>query len=60
MLVIVTMMLPKQASLIPLFITVRDMGLVNNLFGAILPVISWPYGIFLMRQFMQNVPDEAD
>lgn len=58
MLVIVTMMLPKQASLIPLFITVRDMGLVNNLFGAILPVISWPYGIFLMRQFMQNVPDE--
>lgn len=58
LLVIATMMLPKQASLIPLFLTVKRLGLVNSYWGAILPMISWPYGIFMMRQFMQEVPNE--
>jgi len=57
-LVIATMMLPKQASLIPLFLTVKKLGLVNSYWGVILPMISWPYGIFMMRQFMQEVPNE--
>ncbi len=58
LLVITTMMLPKQASLIPLFLTVKKLGLVNSYWGVILPMISWPYGIFMMRQFMQEVPNE--
>ena len=58
LLVIATMMLPKQASLIPLFLTVKRLGLVNSYWGVILPMISWPYGIFMMRQFMQEVPNE--
>lgn len=58
LLVLVTIMLPKQSTLIPLYFTVKNLKLINNLFGAILPMISWPYGIFLMRQFMQGVPDE--
>jgi multiple sugar transport system permease protein len=58
MLVLAAMMLPKQASLIPLFITVKNLGLVNNLLGAVLPNISWPYGIFLLRQFAGQVPEE--
>ena len=58
LLVIATMMLPKQASLIPLYLTVKKQGLVNSYWGVILPMISWPYGIFMMRQFMQEVPNE--
>lgn len=58
LLVLVTMMLPKQAMLIPLFVTVKQMNLIDSLWGVILPSISWPYGIFLMRQFMREVPDD--
>ena len=58
LLVAVTMMLPKQAMLIPLFLTTKRLDLIDSLWGVILPSISWPYGIFMMRQFMSDVPDE--
>jgi len=58
LLILVTMMLPKQASLIPLFILTKKLGLIDTIWGVILPSISWPYGVFLMRQFMQEVPDD--
>jgi len=58
LLVLATMMLPKQASLIPLFILTKRLNLIDTLWGVILPSISWPYGVFLMRQFMREVPED--
>ncbi|MBP1996266.1 carbohydrate ABC transporter permease [Paenibacillus eucommiae] len=56
--ILITMMLPKQAALIPLFLTVLKFGLMDNILGAIIPLVVWPYGIFMMRQFIQSIPNE--
>lgn len=56
--ILISMMLPIQASLIPLFLTVKSMGLMNHLMGAVVPLIVWPYGIFMMRQFLGTLPND--
>lgn len=57
-LVLVTMMLPRQSVLIPLFQMVKHLGLLNTFVGAIVPIIVWPYGVFMMRQFIAPLPNE--
>jgi len=54
---IATMMVPVQVTIIPLFVIVRDLGLLNTHIALILPIIN-AFGVFLIRQFMSNVPDE--
>lgn len=56
--VLITMMLPRQSVLIPLFQTVKRFGLLNSLVGAIVPLVVWPYGVFMMRQFIHLLPNE--
>ncbi|MCY3657455.1 MAG: carbohydrate ABC transporter permease [Caldilineaceae bacterium] len=51
-----TLMIPFQVIMIPLFIMMAKMGLVNTYWGMIVPAIVTPFGIFLMRQFMLSVP----
>lgn len=55
---LLTMMLPRQIYLIPLFILMRDFDWFNTYQGMIAPYIVYPFGIFLMRQYMQSIPDE--
>lgn len=55
---IATMMVPSQVTLIPLFTMMRDLGLLNSYVSLFLPVIN-AFGVFLIRQFMGNVPDEV-
>lgn len=57
-LILATMMLPSQITLVPLYLVVRELGLYNTYAGMILPMIASPFGVFLMRQFMQSIPDE--
>lgn len=53
------MLLPTQTMLVPRFVVLRQLGLVNNYWGLILPAIGGgAFGIFLMRQFMLAVPTE--
>lgn len=53
------MLLPTQTMLVPRFIVLRQLGLVNNYWGLILPAVGGgAFGIFLMRQFMLAVPTE--
>jgi multiple sugar transport system permease protein len=52
------MMLPKQISLIPLFILMRDLKWVNTYHGLIAPWVAYPFGIFLVKQFMSTIPNE--
>jgi multiple sugar transport system permease protein len=57
-----TMFLPNQVMLIPLFLLVRYLHLTSTLLGTYfamaMPMISSPFGIFLIKQFCSNIPDE--
>ena len=57
-LVLATLMVPAGITLIPNFILMSNLGLVNTYPGLILPFLAGPFGVFLMRQFMLGVPDE--
>ncbi|MEC0236262.1 carbohydrate ABC transporter permease [Paenibacillus kribbensis] len=54
---IVTLMVPSQATLIPQFMLIRELNMLNTYIGLVLPVIN-AFGVFLLRQFMKEVPDE--
>lgn len=56
---IASMMIPKQVTLVPLYILVAKFGMINTYQGLILPAIAAPFGVFLMRQFMVTLPDEV-
>lgn len=58
MVVIATMMMPTQVTLVPLYIVCRQLGLVNSYLGVILPAIAFPFGVFIVRQFAKSIPDE--
>jgi multiple sugar transport system permease protein len=57
-LVLGTLMVPGLVTLVPLFVLVSNLGLVNTFPGLIFPFLAGPFGVFLMRQFMQSLPDE--
>ncbi|NUR86317.1 MAG: carbohydrate ABC transporter permease, partial [Nonomuraea sp.] len=54
---VATMMVPSAVTMIPLFLIMRELGLVNTWYGLLAPyVLGTPYGIFLMRQFFKGLP----
>jgi multiple sugar transport system permease protein len=55
--VMVTLMVPGVVTFVPLFVMVSKMGLVNSYAALILPFLTAPLGVFLMRQFMLGIPD---
>jgi multiple sugar transport system permease protein len=57
-LVLATLMVPAGVTLIPNFILLSNLGLVNTYPGLMLPFLAGPFGVFLMRQFMLGVPNE--
>jgi multiple sugar transport system permease protein len=57
-LVLGTLMVPGIVTFVPLFVLVSNLGLVNTLPGLIFPFLAGPFGVFLMRQFFQSLPDE--
>lgn len=52
-----TLMIPGQVTLIPIFTIMKQLGLINTHLALMLPILN-AFGVFLMRQFMTNVPDE--
>lgn len=57
LLFLITMMIPVQVTMTPLFIVFTKLGLVNTLAGIILPGIFSAYGTFLLRQHIMTIPD---
>ncbi|GAA2249993.1 carbohydrate ABC transporter permease [Herbiconiux moechotypicola] len=57
-LVLVTLMVPIQVTIIPVFMIVRGMGLSDTLLALIIPAIPTAFGTFLMRQHFRSVPAE--
>lgn len=58
--VLMTLMIPFSATLIPLFILVRNFHLTNTYWGLILPPLASPIGIFMMRQFIESLPGDLE
>ena len=52
-----TLMMPGQVILIPVFTIMKEMGLLNS-YPALFLIILDAFGVFLMRQFMEGIPDE--
>jgi ABC-type glycerol-3-phosphate transport system permease component len=60
LLILGTMMLPNQVTMIPTFILMKWLGWIDTYQGLIIPRIMAPLGIFLMRQFLQTLPKELE
>ncbi|MBZ6079307.1 carbohydrate ABC transporter permease [Microvirga puerhi] len=56
--IISALMIPIQVIIVPLFLVVSDLGLLNSYWGVILPRAAEAFGIFMVRQFMVSIPDE--
>jgi multiple sugar transport system permease protein len=59
-LVLVTLMIPFQVVMIPTFLIVRKLGMIDTLGGLILPNLAQAFGIFLLRQFFRTLPIELE
>jgi len=55
-----TMMIPLQVLIVPLFVELKTFGLLNTYLGALLPTFASAFGIFLVRQAINQVPRELD
>ena len=51
-------MVPGSVTLIPLFVLMSKLGLVNTYAAVTVPFFAGAFGVFLMRQFMHSVPDD--
>ncbi len=56
--VLATMMVPLQVTIVPVFMIVRGMGLSDTLLALILPALPTAFGTFLMRQYFLGLPTE--
>jgi multiple sugar transport system permease protein len=52
------LVLPSQVAILPLFLLMRELGLVSSYWGVILPGMATIFGIFLVRQYALSIPDE--
>lgn len=50
--------IPAQVAMLPLFLLLKSMGLVNTYVGVMIPLMATIYGVFLVRQFMVSLPDD--
>ena len=57
-LIVCAMALPKQVILIPLLREMSSLNLYNTIWAVIFPIVGWPFGVFLMKQFSEGVPSE--
>ena len=55
-----TLMVPFQVTMIPTFLIVQHLGLVNSLGALIAPNLVTPFGIFLLRQFFRTLPIDLE
>lgn len=58
--ILATLMIPFQVVMIPTFLIMRHLGLIDTLGALILPNLVTPFGIFLMRQFFRTLPIELE
>src|ERR1035437_8352559 len=52
-----SMIIPAQVTVLPVFLILKNMGLINTYFAIIIPGMASIFGIFLIRQFALSIPD---
>ncbi|MBQ2896113.1 MAG: carbohydrate ABC transporter permease [Oscillospiraceae bacterium] len=57
-LIVCAMALPKQVILIPMLREMGALGLYDTIWAVIFPIVGWPFGVFLLKQFAEGVPTE--
>jgi len=57
-LLVAALVVPGQIGMLPLFLELKAMGLVNSYAGALVPWLAGIFGIFLVRQYCLSIPDE--
>lgn len=57
-LIVCAMALPKQVILIPLLREMSAINLYDKIWAVILPIVGWPFGVFLVKQFAEGIPNE--
>jgi len=58
--IVASFMVPGIINLVPVFMIVSELGLVNNLIGVILPSVANPLGVFMLYQFFRDIPEELE
>lgn len=51
------LVIPTQVAMLPLFLMLKQLGLINTYWGVIVPTMATIFGIFLVRQFAFSIPD---
>jgi multiple sugar transport system permease protein len=59
-LLLATLFLPGIMFLVPNFVTVANLGLLNNYAGVIAPALAGVFGVFFLRQFFETIPRELE
>lgn len=54
------MMIPSQATIIPSYILIRKLDLIDSYAGLTLPFLAGPFGAFMMRQFFLSMPESLE
>jgi multiple sugar transport system permease protein len=52
------LVIPAQVAMLPLFLLMKQLHLVNSFGGVIVPALATVFGIFLVRQYARSIPDE--
>jgi multiple sugar transport system permease protein len=60
LLILATLVIPFQLTMIPTFIVMEKLNLTDTLGALIVPGLATPLGVFLMRQFFMNLPREVE
>ncbi|MCU1350568.1 MAG: Binding-protein-dependent transport system inner rane component [Acidobacteria bacterium] len=55
---LIGLVIPPQVGMLPLFLFMKQLHLVNTYWGVIIPSLATVFGIFLIRQFMLSIPQE--
>ncbi|WP_148715179.1 carbohydrate ABC transporter permease [Chitinolyticbacter meiyuanensis] len=56
---LLTLTLPSEVAIVPNFVTISRLGLVDSYLGAILPNLASAFGVFLMKQSFEQLPEEV-
>ena len=59
-LMLATLVIPFQLTMIPTFLLMKHLGLIDTLGALILPSLVTPFGVFLLRQFFVSLPREIE
>lgn len=57
-LLLAALVIPSQVAMLPLFLMLKQMGMINSYAGVVVPSLASIFGIFLVRQYARSIPDE--